>query len=612
MPSLIDASSASPIDDHRVVLLLDLDCFYAQCACIRLGWKAEETPLALFQWNSVLAVTYPARNEFQIQRGDNWDQVRRKSNGKCICVHVPILKTDEEMSSTSEALAVGPSLEEEYDRIFVLTEQDQQIARENETDNRRFSTEGKACIECFRIASARIFACVRTFLDQAGLSEHVILERASIDEFFLDVTLVVVDHDNDHNDDDTIMKETVMIGEPQNWSSSQCSFSQSRLRRGCRIAHQIRKAVYDTLGFTMTAGISLNKTLAKLAASYGKPAGQAVCFAETVQEMLNNTKIKKCRHLGGKLGKSVQDLLPDNVPPTVGSIARHVSLLDLQQKLGNETAEWVFDLARGIDHEKVESKTQTSAVLTKSITAFKSLNFVPIAASGNGGEKHSRTNGHTLAEAHRWILLLAQEVVTRVERDSVRNRRYPRHCVVQYAEAQSQPSHKNNKSIRIPFPPERLTATQKVAQLVSMVPKAIQSKVGGNEKGKICRVHRVGLCATDFVSRVSSNTLDMDSFFASNTSSTPSDQTVPCSVQKNHPEHKNHDAVLCHERNASPVLKPDVVQADLEFARKLQASYDRENQVLHILDAGKKKKAEIVKDKVKIRRIDSFFQKKKC
>jgi hypothetical protein len=33
---------------------------------------------------------------------------------------------------------------------------------------------------------------------------------------------------------------------------------------------------------------------------------------------------------------------------------------------------------------------------------------------------------------------------------------------------------------------------------------------------------------------------------------------------------------------------------------------------LQVLDASKKKKAESLNDKVKTRRIDSFFQKKKC
>ena len=77
---------------QRVILLLDLDCFYAQCERIRLGFTDHETCcLALLQWNSCLAVSYPAR-AFGIKRGDGFEDVHKKSQGKCIAVHVPILE----------------------------------------------------------------------------------------------------------------------------------------------------------------------------------------------------------------------------------------------------------------------------------------------------------------------------------------------------------------------------------------------------------------------------------------------------------------------------------------------------------------------------------------
>jgi DNA polymerase eta len=41
-------------DHRRIVLLFDLDCFYAQCERVRLGLE-NDCSLALLQWNSVLA-----------------------------------------------------------------------------------------------------------------------------------------------------------------------------------------------------------------------------------------------------------------------------------------------------------------------------------------------------------------------------------------------------------------------------------------------------------------------------------------------------------------------------------------------------------------------------
>lgn len=47
-------------DPLRVVALCDSDAFYAACEQIRLGISPEE-PLVVQQWDSLIAVNYPAR-----------------------------------------------------------------------------------------------------------------------------------------------------------------------------------------------------------------------------------------------------------------------------------------------------------------------------------------------------------------------------------------------------------------------------------------------------------------------------------------------------------------------------------------------------------------------
>lgn len=47
-------------DPLRVVALCDSDAFYAACEMIRLG-VPNETPLVVLQWDSLIAVNYPAR-----------------------------------------------------------------------------------------------------------------------------------------------------------------------------------------------------------------------------------------------------------------------------------------------------------------------------------------------------------------------------------------------------------------------------------------------------------------------------------------------------------------------------------------------------------------------
>ena len=48
------SSSSDPAQLHRVILHLDLDCFYAQVEAKRLG-ISPEVPLAVQQWQGIIA-----------------------------------------------------------------------------------------------------------------------------------------------------------------------------------------------------------------------------------------------------------------------------------------------------------------------------------------------------------------------------------------------------------------------------------------------------------------------------------------------------------------------------------------------------------------------------
>lgn len=60
---LAQSSTSCPL---RVIALIDYDAFYAQCEMVRLG-VAEDQPLAVQQWQGLIAINYPAR-EFGLNR----------------------------------------------------------------------------------------------------------------------------------------------------------------------------------------------------------------------------------------------------------------------------------------------------------------------------------------------------------------------------------------------------------------------------------------------------------------------------------------------------------------------------------------------------------------
>ena len=64
------------------------------------------------------------------------------------------------------------------------------------------------------------------------------------------------------------------------------------------IAREIRKRIYDELGLTASAGISINKFVAKIASDYNKPNGQKTVNPEDVLKFLEDLEIRKFYGVG--------------------------------------------------------------------------------------------------------------------------------------------------------------------------------------------------------------------------------------------------------------------------------------------------------------------------
>ncbi len=562
-------------------------------------------------------MNYPARENFDIRRMDSLQIVKEKSlkrlvdddSGKnehggeqkgakedgCVCIHLPVMKVNDNLlhprdnnkhhNDSTRNTANHHNNDQEEDTNDNLgntisaynTEfnQPQHIQRKMYLEERnvmRSPSEGKANLDRYRLASARIFGLIDDTLgellaigasgsDSTGVEDNnnnnggdkksgYVLERASIDELFIDVTEfcyhvlerdrmkkkkvkecskeeidVEMNESNTNDGDDgcaaeaavdcadtkqinrdtfqrnciidsiSSLKESVVCHQnripPSHTQQHSTNGNEDddddakALRIGCHIAHTIRRIVFQTLGFTLSSGISTSKLVAKLAASYGKPNGQAIIYPEAIPYVMEETEIRKARMLGGKLGKKVTSLLPpelasDKKKATLGSVARLLTLDDLVSGLGEENARWVFDACRGIEHEEVKS---TLKVLPKSITAFKSFPKV------------------SYPELEKWTALLARDVMKRVQLDNARNNRVPRAVTVGYT---MKPGGSwIGKTFRLSFPTDR-EFDSRVQRLVDNTRKILTER---GEKSFI----RIGFSAIDFVVRPKTG---IDSFFA--------------------------------------------------------------------------------------------------
>mmetsp|Transcript_48730 Transcript_48730/g.54526 ORF Transcript_48730/g.54526 Transcript_48730/m.54526 type:complete len:736 (+) Transcript_48730:144-2351(+) len=720
-----ERAQSSTHPHSRCVLLFDMDCFYAQCERLRLGLPLD-VKLCLFQWNSVLAVTYPAR-KYGIKRGDNWDDVARKSGKKndngskdnnykiddgCWTIHLPIIRCDKKNKEMNDLNINGDQIDDvsqnhndsydietEFQKVYKLSREEQLRCQREENGVRHCQQSGKASLERYRLASIRIFSVVLESLTQTITRNNgysFVLEKASVDEFYLDITDYCYRTDNKnnkHGNEDSVMEEekdeghkegnfsmdngiyeiesvktynkTVVAGqinqEQQPHPHNETDEVEIALNRACQVSTWIREALWKTLGFTMSCGISTNKTMAKLAALYGKPNGQAVLYPRFFPEVLRSTKITKVRNFGGKLGKTVLKILLNYQKQQQQSNIGNINIEDLsatstmedliqiplpfllQSKLlSEEAAHFVFQACRGIENEAVK---ETTGALVKSITAFKSF---------------PATKSHTDI-FDMWLKVLSKEIIERVARDTARNNRYPKTCTLNYtyyttssghrplvAVGASTRSQRQNRSLRLKnFPSERETITEKSTYLVAEA-KSILIHILKDHP-----LRGIGLSVSNFESKRDESMPSIQSFFSTITPSSSISQVdsstcnssqeiiaaKPCCVESCGKKSNQENAeileilqteidtstrLLTSKRRSSAMHFSSPVDTklpqtqhhsqsvigtledeDLNYAKQLQATFDRENYVLSTSNS--RQRGDL---KTKTRRIDTFFAKR--
>ena len=407
-PGSMDASQLQ----RRVVIHLDLDCFYAQVEAKRLGIDPS-VPLAVQQWSGLIAVNYPARHR-GVKRHLNVTEAK-KLVPELVCVHVETIGDDEgghvdaetaEDDAHDAATGVGVPTTEKTDG----TSHDKQSR--------------KVSLRRYRRASWRVMSAL------ADRCEHV--ERASIDEAYVDVTrevdaaVATTNQRRDRRDGPRrgIIRRTGAVV-PLTPSTSE---HDMRLAIGAHICAGIRAAVLHQTGFTMSGGVAHNKMLAKLASARNKPNKQTAVSARAVTEMMESLPMRSIKGLGGKLGEKVEAALRrvhgegsgaggsgrgssyEGGFPASALASLHPDAL--HAVLDPKTAAWLSRVAAGEDVEPVVANVREGV---KSVNAFKSFAAVDDASG-----------------VHRWLRVLSGELAERLVEDRAVLRRQPRHLRLEY------------------------------------------------------------------------------------------------------------------------------------------------------------------------------------
>ncbi|KAI1755786.1 impB/mucB/samB family protein [Xylaria castorea] len=337
---LASYSTSSPL---RVIAHIDLDAFYAQCEMVRLGID-EEQPLAVQQWQGLIAINYPAR-KFGIGR------------------HCTV----------TEAKKLCPNLIAQH--VATWKEGEDKWAYHQDAPS-HIGTH-KVSLDPYRLQSRKILALIKRCLPNNMQK----VEKASIDEVFIDLSAQV------HSI--LLQRFSELAGPPPyddpteklplppitalDWQVDVLvdlddaetevddpDWDDVAILIGSEIVRDIRAEILRTLHYTCSAGIASNKMLSKLGSGHKKPNQQTIIRNRAVGRFLSDMKFTKIRNLGGKLGDQVKSAFnTESIEEML-----HVPVEQLKLKLGDETGLWFYDTIRGIDSSEVTSRTQIKSMLS--------------------------------------------------------------------------------------------------------------------------------------------------------------------------------------------------------------------------------------------------------
>ncbi|KAL9006032.1 MAG: hypothetical protein Q9188_001210 [Gyalolechia gomerana] len=370
----------------RVIAHVDLDAFYAQCEGIRLG-IAEDQPLAVQQWQGLIAINYPAR-KFGLTR----------------------------FITISEAKKLCPNLIMQH--VATWKEGDAKWAY-HEDAFAHIATH-KVSLDPYRLESRRILACIKDVLPAPPVQR---VEKASVDEVFLDLSAqvhsILLERYPELSGPAPYDDPTECLPRPPttalDWNTDALidldsdetedddpDWDDITMLIGSEIVRSVRAAIRERLKYTCSAGIARNKVIAKLGSGHQKPNQQTIVRNRAVQQFLGGFKFTKIRNLGGKLG---DDIVSKFGTEQVKELLE-APLGQLKSTLGDDTGLWVYEIIRGEDTSEVNSRTQIKSMLSA---------------------KSFRPTINSYDQAAKWLRIFAADIFSRlVEEGVLENKRRPR------------------------------------------------------------------------------------------------------------------------------------------------------------------------------------------
>lgn len=126
--------------------------------------------------------------------------------------------------------------------------------------------------------------------------------------------------------------------------------NKHEIESAIKIAKEIKRKIKTNVGLTASAGVSINKFLAKVASDLHKPDGLSVILPEDVQTFIDELPIKKFYGIGKSTEQKMKSLGIKN-----GKDLFQLSEIELVQQFG-KFGRYLYKVVRGKDDREVKSE----------------------------------------------------------------------------------------------------------------------------------------------------------------------------------------------------------------------------------------------------------------
>ncbi|XP_037811260.1 DNA polymerase eta [Lucilia sericata] len=371
----------------RVVLLVDMDCFYCQVE-EKLDPSLKNQPLAVVQYNAwrgggIIAVNYAARAK-GVTRHMRGDEAKEQCP-EIQLVKVPNVREKADLTKYREAGKEVANVLQRFTPLLERASVDEAYLDITDSVNKRlqamndgtFVLQPQELVNTYAVGFSTIEEFVTTIT-----SSFITSPLADDDNFYR----------NFHENDVPAVRQ-----------------SNIRLLLGASIASEIRSAVKAETSYECSAGIAHNKILAKLACGINKPNKQTILPLAQISGLFETLPVGKIKGLGAKFGEEVCERLGIRY---LGQLLKFTEA-ELQKKFDEKNGTWLYNICRGIDLEAV-----TPRFYSKSIGCCKKF--------------PGRNNITGIKTLQHWLNELANEINERLEKDICENNRRAKQMVVNF------------------------------------------------------------------------------------------------------------------------------------------------------------------------------------